>query len=294
MRISVVLPTHLRNDVLALTLEAYQRQTLPRERFEVVVVEDGPPGHAEAVTRAAGFRYLDAPHAPGPAGARNLGAAAAVAELILFAGDDMVPAPDLLERHLWAHEAEPGGAVLGHVRWHPDCGITPFMRHVVERGGQFSFHSIADPERCSYRFFYTSNLSLAASWLRLERFDESFSGATTEDVELGYRLARRGLVIRYRPEALVLHHHHLEERSYCQRMERAGEAVARFVTKHAQDPDPRRRLLPFSVVPGGARAVSLGGRLLGLLPPGRLRWYGLVIGHYARGAAREEARLRRG
>jgi len=286
--ISVLIPTRLRNEILERVLEGYACQTAAPESFELVVVEDGPSGSARQIALRAGARYIDGPHAPGPAGARNMGIEAAAGEIILMTGDDMVPSPELVQRHLEAHRATPGGAILGHVRWHPDCEVTPFMRHVSERGGQFSFHRIADPERCSYRFFYTSNISLPTRWLLRERFDTDFATATTEDVELGYRLHKRGLIIRYRPAAVVFHHHHLAIEDYCQRMERAGEAVSMFVSKHAGDPDPRRRLLPFSLVPGGTRTVVLATSLLAALPPGRLKWYGLVIGHYARGAARAE------
>lgn len=284
--VSVLIPTCGRNATLEMVLRAFSFQSVPRERFEILVLEDGPGGHARQVAERAGARYVDAAHPPGPAGARNAGLDAANGELILMLGDDMIPTRDLVQRHLDAHQRSPGGAVLGRVAWHPACGVTPLMRHLAERGGQFSFHHIKNPEHCGYRFFYTSNISLGAHWLDQERFDPSFRLPSTEDTELGYRLHHRGLVIRYRLRALVWHHHHLEQEDYLPRQIRAGEAVQYMVDKHAPDDDPRRRLLPFSLVPGGTAAVIAGGFLLSLLPGTRLKWYGLVLGHYARGAVR--------
>ncbi len=289
--VSVLIPTCGRNSTLQMVLRAYAHQTVSAERFEILVLEDGPRGHARDLAERYGARYLDVPHPPGPSGVRNAGLNAAAGELILMSGDDMIPTRDLIERHLEAHRREPGGAVLGRVAWHPACGVTPLMRHLAERGGQFSFHQIKDPEHCGWRFFYTSNISLEARWLRLERFDPQFRLPSTEDTELGFRLHRRGLVIRYRPRILVWHHHHLEHKDYLPRQLRAGEAVQYMVQKHAPDPDPRRKLLPFSLLPGGTAAVIAGGFLLSLLPGTRLKWYGVVLGHYARGAARGGCRL---
>lgn len=289
--ISALIPTCRRNETLALVLRALTHQTAGRDRFEVLVLEDGPSGHARETAARFGARYLDVPHPPGPAGARNAGLDAARGRLILMLGDDMIPTCDLVQRHLEAHRRAPGGAVLGRVAWHPACGVTPLMLHLAERGGQFSFHHIRDPERCGYRFFYTSNISLEARWFDLERFDPAFQLPSTEDTELGFRLQRRGLVIRYRPRILVWHHHHLEQATYLERQVRAGQAVQYMVDKHADDLDPRRRLLPTSLVPGATAAVIAAGHLLSLLPGTRLKWYGLVLGHYARGAVRGGGRL---
>lgn len=293
MDVSVVIPTCRRNDLLRMTLEAYARQTVGRQAFEVVVVEDGPSGNARSTAEAWGARYVDGPHTPGPAGARNLGICRAQAPIVLLTGDDMVPAPDLLERHLEAHRRRPGGGVLGHVAWHPDCRVTPFMRYIVERGGQFSFHKIADPQDCGYRFFYTSNVSLEARWLARERFDEVFPWAATEDLELGYRLQRRGLILRYCPQALVYHQHAVDMVGFGRRMERAGETIWYFALKYPDDRSIRRRLLPFTRFPGGVTAVIAGGWLLSLLPPCRAKYFGFLCTTYARGVARAMRRARR-
>ncbi len=97
--VSVVIPTHRRPELLRRCLRALLRQTYPRARCEVVVVEDGGPDGAQDVLREL------APLAPplrvtglavprgGPAAARNHGWRAARGRIIAFTDDDTVPHP---------------------------------------------------------------------------------------------------------------------------------------------------------------------------------------------------------
>ncbi|MGW5675013.1 glycosyltransferase family 2 protein [Streptomyces sp. NPDC003860] len=116
--LSVVVPTRDRTTRLLLTLTALGRQTLPPERYEVVLVNDAAdaagsdlaqvlaavPAHLPLRTAATGGR--------GPARARNEGAALARGDVLLFLDDDTVATPGLLEAHLRAHDF--GGALVVH------------------------------------------------------------------------------------------------------------------------------------------------------------------------------------
>ena len=103
--VSVVIPYYQTPDETKKTLAALERQTYPRELFEVVVVDDGsePPFEAPgevpfqinvARQERRGFRL---------ARARNLGARTAAHDILLFLDSDMLP------------EA---GWIAAHARWH--------------------------------------------------------------------------------------------------------------------------------------------------------------------------------
>ncbi|WP_460071559.1 glycosyltransferase family 2 protein [Streptomyces sp. YKOK-I1] len=105
--VSVVVPTRDRTTRLLLTLTALGRQTLGRERFEVVLVDDAPhPGAVAQVLSALPpglpVRTADT-GGRGAAHARNTGAREARGELLLFLDDDTLAGPGLLEAHLAAH-----------------------------------------------------------------------------------------------------------------------------------------------------------------------------------------------
>ena len=101
-RLSVVIPTVGRP-----TLE----RVLDRLRgpdVEVLVVADARAG---AVPQAS-LRATE----PGAAGARNAGWRAARAPVVLFTDDDVLPAADLVARHLALHQREPGPTRCGPPR----------------------------------------------------------------------------------------------------------------------------------------------------------------------------------
>ena len=74
MKLSVIVPTHNRVEVLQRTLEALERQTLGRDEFEVLVVDDGSAeAHRQVLRRLLppySYRLIEKPQG-GLASARN-------------------------------------------------------------------------------------------------------------------------------------------------------------------------------------------------------------------------------
>ena len=97
-RISVVIPTRNRQDILWRCLDALEAQTLSTSSFEVLVVDDGSDDETEARIRERGhsprlaLRLLHQDRR-GPASARNLAIARARGDLLLFVNDDVIPHP---------------------------------------------------------------------------------------------------------------------------------------------------------------------------------------------------------
>jgi glycosyltransferase involved in cell wall biosynthesis len=236
--ISVVIPSFERRTVLAEVLAALEAQR-DAPPFEVVVVDDGSrDGTAEwlrSLAPALPFRLLEQSNR-GPAAARNRGVAAATAERVAFLGDDTVPDPDWLAAHAAAHRARPGEtvAVVGRIDWHARMRATRFLRHINERGLQFGFALIEDPERVPFNFFYTSNVSLAREALLAEPFDERFPYPAWEDIEASYRLSRRGLRLVYEPRARVAHDHPTDFSRFAARQEKAGYCAVVFARLHPE------------------------------------------------------------
>jgi GT2 family glycosyltransferase len=236
---SVVIPTHRRPETLFRVLDALGRQEGP-PGFEVVVVDDGSgdstPDRLRAFRSPYPLRSFFQENS-GPARARNRGVAESRGDVVVFLGDDTVPEPGFLAVHARAHSehATAPVAVLGYTTWPVERKISPFLHHINEFGLQFGYALIEDPDSVPFNFFYTSNISLPRRLLEeAGLFDTTFPHAAWEDIELAYRLAKRGMKILYRPEAIARHHHDVTFASFRRRQERSGEAASIFFEKHPE------------------------------------------------------------
>jgi len=300
--VSLIIPTHNRSSTLLRVLGAVQSQTVPQDSFETVVVDDGSEDDTEAkvseLKRAAsGMRltYLRQQHR-GPAAARNAGLAASTGSTVVLLGDDTIPSLDLLEQHLRYHENHNRDgmlAVVGRVAWPIQMRTTPFVRFSGVAGPQFGYACMKPKTPLPYKRFYTSNLSFRRTLIQgLDYvFDEDFTSAMWEDTELGYRLARRGMVLHYLPDAVVHHEHPTSLAATYRRFVKIGEVSRVMLQKHPElEPEihSRRKLrLIHGLTFGLGAVVPLADRIdsAGLPLPKALYWL-ILAAAYARGAAR--------
>lgn len=239
--LSVLVPTFQRPDLIEALLGRLARQTLAPARFEVIVVDDGSEP-AIALVGARPFHVVLLCQAnSGPAAARNLGLAHCRAPLTLILNDDAVPADDLLERHLAIHaeeRAEGRGpvAVLGTFHFSPSAvAASPFVELLDRTDLLFDFSTLAHGERGSWTHFWTCNVSLATQALRdAGGFDPENFRDIVEDVELGWRLERRGFRVLFRADAHAFHDHVWTRAAYFPRSVRLGAALARMHRKHGE------------------------------------------------------------
>jgi GT2 family glycosyltransferase len=237
--LSVVVPTYGRSEILKTLLAALDAQTLAKERFELVVVDDGtvPPIEIDTAAHAYAITLLRQANA-GPAAARNLAFEHARAPLVLILNDDAVPAPDLLAGHLAAHaKAPPKTVILGAFPFTERSLRSPFVRLLSQTSLLFDYVRMKDRGTYGWQNFWTCNLSLPLDALReVGGFDATFREAIQEDVELGYRLGQRGWRVHYRADLVCEHEHVVTPTGYFRRALRLGVNAAKMWKKH-QDPE---------------------------------------------------------
>jgi len=238
--LSVVIPTHGRGTKLQHLLTRLADQSLDPRRFEVVVVDDGstPQVEVDAARLPYRFELLRQPQR-GPAAARNRGIERCGAPLVLILNDDAVPARDLLQRHLAAHDdARQRGlgdvAVLGTFSFTDEARKSPFVRLLDETDLLFSYGTLRDDVLHTWGSFWTCNISIPRQALMaVGGFDARlFDQAICEDVELGYRLEQRGVHVLYRADCIAQHDHSFTPREYFNRHARLGLFTTRNWAKH--------------------------------------------------------------
>ena len=114
--ISIVIITYNGAKRLPETLAALTRQSVPRERFTVIVIDDGSTDDSAAVAEAAGASVISLERNVGPGGARNAGLAAVETPIVAFIDDDCVAKRDWLEQIMTPFEASPIDGVAGRIR----------------------------------------------------------------------------------------------------------------------------------------------------------------------------------
>lgn len=208
MRVSVVVPTFRRPELLARCRAALATQTLPADQYEVIVVEDT--------------------HADGPAAARNRGWRPGTGELIAFTDDDTVPDPGWLAAGLAAFDRDPDLAAA--------AGWTEVPLPPVPTDYQRNEGGLAAAE------FVTANCFVRRRVLEdVGGFDERFRAAWREDSDLHFTLLERGLKVGKVPDAVVVHPVRPAGWGVSVRQQRKSQYDALLFNKH---PELYRRRLP--------------------------------------------------
>lgn len=198
LRVSVIVPTWMRPDLLQRCLDALQNQTLARNAYEIIVCDDGPSVQAADVVRQALARQPDSPaihyieviDTQGPAAARNRGWQQARASIIAFTDDDTVPDPGWLEAGL-ATMTSGADAVTGRI-------VVPLPPRPSDI--ELDAAGLARAE------FVTANCFVRRDALEaLGGFDERFRMAWREDSDLHFRLLKGGYRVVRAEDALVVH-----------------------------------------------------------------------------------------
>ena len=194
MRISVVIATYNRKDLLLGCLAAVTRSDYPD--YEVIVADDGSTDGSIAAARARfpQVRYLTHPTNSGEPAARNRGVRVAVGDVVAFTDDDCVPPRDWLQRHAH-HYDDPRIAAAGG----PQVCPSP------------NFYELFDAAQWTIRFdaldtidgisdygehLLTGNMSVRREvFARVGRFDEQFRSGCDSDFirrvsRAGYRFVR--------------------------------------------------------------------------------------------------------
>jgi GT2 family glycosyltransferase len=228
---SIIIPTYSRPAQLEACLQAICRIEYPRDRLEVIVVDDDSETALEPVV--APFRSrLDVSllrqARAGPGAARNAGAERARGDFLAFTDDDCLPEPGwltaLAEVLLRSPECMVGGATVNALPGNLCSTTSQLITDVVYR------HYNADPEKA--RFLASNNLALPAGRFRaIGGFDPTFR--TAEDRELCDRWLHGGNRIEYQPGARVRHAHVLTPWSFCRQHFGYGRGAERYHRRRA-------------------------------------------------------------
>ena len=214
--VSVIVAHYRQPRQLARTLRALERQDHPRERLQIIVADDGSPDFPHVpegvqVVRQddAGFRL---------AAVRNLGAAAATGEVLVFLDADTSPEPQFVRELVRLPALAPDCITVGrrrHARLDrlqstdeieraaPDHELPEpdWLKHAYR-----ATRNLLDADDRSYRYVIGAVLACSRSFFdEVGGFDESFTTYGGEDWEWAYRAWVGGAMLAHVPSAIAWH-----------------------------------------------------------------------------------------
>ncbi|MBN1978301.1 MAG: glycosyltransferase [Anaerolineae bacterium] len=226
---SIVIPAYQAGDMIGHCVRALTMQTVARERYEIIVVDDGSTDETAAIARQVGAdQVIVRPHR-GPAAARNAGIEAAQGTIILFTDSDCEPSPEWIER-MAAPFADPQVAgTKGTYRTRQ----RPLIARLVQLEFEVRYERMASLPRIDFIDTY------AAAYRRevLSRsggFDSVYPHTSAEDIDLSFRLSEQGHWLIFVPEAWVWHRHPTSLAAYLYRKFRYGLWRARVYLRHPE------------------------------------------------------------
>ena len=237
-RVSVVIPTLNRADTLSRTIDRIQQQSVSRDVYEVLVIDNNSSDHTQNVLRekAATYSNLKAFKQPKPGAAptRNVGIREASGDYVLFIDDDILADHELIENHLKYHEESSESSIIGTVVSHWDGSSDPFLRYLRDRG-IFNPYNIACNRPMDFSYYHTGNVSTSRKLLqKVGGFNEEFHVYGMEDIELGYRLERHGSRMVPGVLARASHEYFPTYVQFVERCRQAGYSLGKLVELHPE------------------------------------------------------------
>jgi len=168
-------------------------QTLPPEKYETIVTDDGKNVSAEELIRQhyPWVKWVKGPQ-KGPASNRNKGAKEAKGEWLVFIDDDCLPEPNVLEAYNNAIAEHPQSLAF-------EGAILPDNKELLK--DEMAECPVNESGNC----FWSANICIQRAYFEsINGFDEHFLIAAQEDQDLYLRL-KQHTVIPFVPSSKVVH-----------------------------------------------------------------------------------------
>ena len=224
---TIVIPAFQAATTISECINALNAQTVPREQYEVIVVDDGSTDETAEAAREAGADQVVTCQHKGPSVTRNTGVEAANSEIILFTDADCIPLPTWIEEITAPFQDRSIDGAKGTYRTQQHTLVARFV--------QLEYENKYDKMRGRECIDFIDTYS-AAYRRRVFRetggFDPAFPVAANEDVEFSYRVAQLGHRLVFAPKAVVYHRHADTILKYVRRKYHVGFWRVRMYSLH--------------------------------------------------------------
>lgn len=199
--VSVIVPAFNAERTIGDCLAALLAQEYPRERLEIIAVDNRSTDRTAAVMCRYPVRVVAERRVQSSYAARNAGLAEARGRILCFTDADCLPDPGWVRALVAALADDDAGGAAGRIEGAP--GTTLVERFQIDERVLDAANAFTRP---ALPFAQTANAAYQrVVFERVGLFDPSLvSGG---DLDLSWRMQRAGWGLAYAPEALVRHRH---------------------------------------------------------------------------------------
>jgi len=201
--ISVIVPVYNGEDVIANCLKTLLNQNYPKNKYEIIVVDDGSKDNTvNIVSKFKRVKLIRQRHR-GPAAARNLGVEKSRGQIVLFTDADCIPSKSWIKNMLEPFKDKGIVGVGGTYKTlNKKSLIARFVGYNIEER-----HKILKKKRYIDFMGTFSAAYRKIIFSKFGGFDTSFSTSSGEDPELSFRINKTGFKMIFQPKAFVYHRH---------------------------------------------------------------------------------------
>jgi mycofactocin system glycosyltransferase len=242
--VSVIVPVRNRPIDIEACLRALQQLRYPRERLEIIIVDDASQDTTPEVISCFPVKRMTLNEHKQASYCRNLAARESKGEIVAFVDSDCRVHPDWLSELVPCFRDRSLAAVGG------------LVDSELEKSALDRYEKVKSSLHMGFRlrrstgnepFFYVPSCNLLVRrgpFLKLGGFREDLH--VGEDVDLSWRLRDAGYQIEYRPFGVVYHRHRNQLRTFCARRFDYGTSEPMLQQLHPE----RIKQIPFPL--GGA------------------------------------------
>ena len=202
-------------------LDAMRAQTMPRDRFELIIVDNGSSDASVRLVEADGQATLLTESRQDPYLARNRGIAAAKGSYIVFFDADCLPEPDCLEQYDRHLSATGDWIAIGYLAFAPEDSV--LLRRHEEYYDAKLHYLLARPELSRFYFGHGGNMAIARKVF--DQVGEFLPMPVVGDTEILHRLRQTvpAAAMGYVPAARVRHAEIESFADYLGKLSESGE-----------------------------------------------------------------------
>jgi GT2 family glycosyltransferase len=198
-QISVIISEYNAKDFLIRSLPVFK--SVRQKNFELIIVDDHSTDDSPDYAQQYADVVLKMDRRSGPAKARNRGARASEAPLLLFLDADVRIYPDTISKVLAAFKENPEMCALFGA-----YDSTPPEKNFFSQYKNLFHHYIHQKANPDAKTFWSGCGAIRkADFDEVGGFSSEFTKPSIEDVELGYKLKEKGKTIRLLKDLQVTH-----------------------------------------------------------------------------------------